>query len=173
MRGFPCSVGIVGDLPEILAERIRTVWQPRPRRRHPPGEPAHRCPARDRGCPCPQGRGRQAHPSVGPSALGRRNETDLRFVGLQTSDSDYSPTTRCTDYRASPSLFHWESQNSASSDTRTGRRYVEQPDRGTNVILSVREHKKDGRGETLPYHCLGRARYCSHESKRDRNPVGA
>ena len=93
-------------------------------------------------------------------------QTDLLFVTLEKSDWDYSPTTRYADYPISPTLFHWESQNTASPDTPTGHRYVEQPARGTNVILFVRERKRDGRGETLPYHCLGRARYRSHESER-------
>ena len=93
-------------------------------------------------------------------------QTDLLFVTLEKSDADYSPTTRYADYPISPTLFHWESQNSASPDTPAGRRYVEQPTRGTNVILFVRERKKDGRGETLPYHCLGLARYRRHESER-------
>lgn len=93
-------------------------------------------------------------------------QTDLLFVTLEKSEADYSPTTRYADYPISPTLFHWESQNSASPDTPTGRRYVEQPTCGTNVVLFVRERKKDGRGETLPYHCLGLARYVSHESER-------
>ena len=93
-------------------------------------------------------------------------QTDLLFVTLEKSDADFSPTTRYADYPISPTLFHWESQNSASADTPTGRRYVDQPIRGTNVILFVRERKRDGRGVTLPYCCLGRARYRSHESAR-------
>ncbi len=93
-------------------------------------------------------------------------QTDLLFVTLEKSEADYSPTTRYADYPISPTLFHWESQNSTSLDTPTGRRYVGQPTRGTNVVLFVRERKKDGRGETLPYHCLGRARYIRHEAER-------
>ena len=73
--------------------------------------------------------------------------------------------SRCLD-PISPTLYHWELQNTASPDTLTGRRYVQQPARGTNVILFVRERKRDGRGETLPYHCHGHARYRSHESER-------
>ena len=93
-------------------------------------------------------------------------QTDLLFVTLEKSDADFSPTTRYADYPISPTLFHWESQNSASADTPTGCRYVEQPARGTNVILFVRERKRDGRGVALPYCCLGRAHYRSHESER-------
>ena len=93
-------------------------------------------------------------------------QTDLLFVTLEKSDRDYSPTTRYADYPISPTLFHWESQNSATPETPTGRRHIEQPTSGTNVLLFVRERKIDGRGETLPYHCLGRAHYRNHESER-------
>ena len=50
-------------------------------------------------------------------------QTDLLFITLEKSDADFSPTTRYADYPISPTLFHWESQNSASPDTPTGRRY--------------------------------------------------
>ena len=93
-------------------------------------------------------------------------KTDLLFITLEKSDRDYSPTTRYINYPISPTLFHWETQNSASPNTPTGRRYIEQAERSTNVILFVRQRKKGDRGETLPYHCLGRAFYRSHESER-------
>ncbi len=93
-------------------------------------------------------------------------QTNLLFITLDKSDRDYSPTTRYINYPISPTLFHWESQNTTSPDTPTGRRYVEQPNQGTNVILFVRVRRKDDRGETLPYHCLGHAHYQSHTSQR-------
>ena len=157
----------ISDLLEILADRIRTVSRPL----DPVGEvplashatytlgeivAAHRHTDK---------RGALALPQGGV-LWNEATRSDLLFVTLEKSDKDFSPTTRYADYPISPSLFHWESQNSASPDTPTGRRYVEQPARGTNVILFVRERKQDGRGETLPYHCLGRARYQSHESDR-------
>ena len=92
--------------------------------------------------------------------------TDLLFVTLEKSERDYSPTTRYADYPVSPTLFHWESQNSVSAATPTGRRYTGQRDAGTNVVLFVRGRKRDERGETIPYTCLGHARYRSHESER-------
>ncbi|MBE4747906.1 DUF3427 domain-containing protein [Corallococcus sp. ZKHCc1 1396] len=94
------------------------------------------------------------------------HRTDLLFITLDKSDADFKPTTRYADYAVSPGLFHWESQNSTSSSSPTGRRYVEHVERGTRVILFVRERKKDDRGESMPYLCLGPARYVSHESER-------
>ena len=157
----------VCDLLEILSDRIRTVSQPLDSGGNVPLA-SHATYA--------LGEIVAAHARTGEKGAFIRpqggvlwddeTQTDLLFVTLEKSDSDYSPTTRYADYPISPSLFHWESQNTTSSGTLTGRRYVEQQERGTKVILFVRERKKDGRGETLPYHCLGRVRYCSHESER-------
>ncbi len=157
----------IGDLLEILADRIRTVSRPL--------DPASEAPLASHATytlgeivaahGLTDKRGALVFPQGGV-LWNKATQTDLLFVTLEKSDKDYSPTTRYADYPISPTLFHWESQNTASPDTPTGRRYIEQPDRGTNVVLFVRERKRDGRGETLPYHCLGRARYRNHESER-------
>lgn len=157
----------IGDLLEILADRIRAVPGPLdpggdvPLASHATyslGEivAAHMHTDRRGALVLPQG----------GVLWNEGTRTDLLFVTLEKSDKDYSPSTRYADYPISPTLFHWESQNTASPDTQTGRRYMEQTERGTNVVLFVRERKRDGRGETVPYHCLGRASYRSHESER-------
>ena len=94
------------------------------------------------------------------------SQTDLLFITLEKSERDFSPTTRYADYPLSPDLFHWESQNKTTPNSRDGRRYISQPTQQTKVILFVRERKKDRRGETNPYLCLGRAHYQRHESER-------
>ena len=53
-------------------------------------------------------------------------KTDLLFVKHETSDRDYSPSTRYAGHLVSPTLFHRESQNSATPDTAAGHRIVEQ-----------------------------------------------
>ncbi len=157
----------IGDLLEILADRVRTVSRPL--------DPAGEVPLASHATytlaeiAAAHGRTDTRGALVSPQGGVLWNEatrTDLLFVTLEKSDRDYSPATRYADYPLSPTLFHWESQNTASPDTPAGRRYIEQPVRGTNVVLFVRERRRDGRGETLPYHCLGRARYRSHESER-------
>ncbi len=95
--------------------------------------------------------------------------TDLLFVTLEKSEKDFSPTTRYADYPISQTLFHWQSQNTASPTTNAGKRYINHHRSGTNVVLFVRERKKDSRGETMPYHCLGSATYIHHESERPMN----
>jgi hypothetical protein len=96
----------------------------------------------------------------------KTSSTDLLFVTLEKSEAAYSATTRYQDYPISPTLFHWESQNATSSSSETGRRYIEVRSGGSQVVLFVRNHKVDDRGQTAPYVCLGTATYVQHESDR-------
>jgi superfamily II DNA or RNA helicase len=93
-------------------------------------------------------------------------QTDLFFVTLNKSDEDYSPTTRYQDYPISPTLFHWESQSKTTVSSVTGRRYINHVALGSKIVLCVRENRKDGRGESAPYVCLGPARLVRHESEK-------
>ena len=89
--------------------------------------------------------------------------TDLFFVTLQKSDRDYSPTTRYLDYAISDSLFHWETQSTTSISSPTGKRYLN----GTNTkLLFVRKAKRDERGRTAAYLCVGPLSYVEHRSDR-------
>ena len=95
-----------------------------------------------------------------------QTQTDLLFVTLQKTEKDFSPTTRYKDYAISERLFHWESQASTSVASDTGQRYLHHEQRGTRVLLFVRESKSDGTGRTMPYFCAGFATYVSHEADR-------
>jgi superfamily II DNA or RNA helicase/HKD family nuclease len=94
------------------------------------------------------------------------SQAHLFFVTLEKSDSEYSPTTKYEDYPISPTLFHWESQSTTSPDSATGQRYINHRSLGERVILFVRRRKRDSRGETNPYTCLGFANLVRHESSR-------
>ena len=96
----------------------------------------------------------------------KASSTDLLFVTLEKSEAEYSATTRYQDYPISPTLFHWESQNSTASTSETGRRYIEHRSGGSQIVLFVRNRKADDRGQTAPYVCLGTATYVRHESDR-------
>lgn len=87
---------------------------------------------------------------------------DAFFVTLKKSDTDYSPTTMYRDFALSPDLFHWESQSTTSSASPTGQRYIHHRERGSHILLFVRETKKDA----PPYIFLGPADYVSHEGDR-------
>ena len=70
-------------------------------------------------------------------------QTDVLFVTLNKSDKDYSPTTMYNDYSINDSLFHWQSQSTTSDKSSTGQRYIHHAERGSRVLLFVREFKTD------------------------------
>lgn len=57
--------------------------------------------------------------------------------------------------------FHWQSQNTDSHNNKGGHRYTEQLQSNCKIILFVREEKKDGFGNTSPFHCFGLVDYVS------------
>ena len=63
------------------------------------------------------------------------SQSDLFAFTLDKSSGSFSPTTRYRDYAISPDLIHWESQSATSLDSDTGRRYLSQAQRGTNIVL--------------------------------------
>lgn len=84
--------------------------------------------------------------------------TELLFVTLNKSDKDFSPTTQYNDYFISENRFHWQSQNTMSHSNK-GARYVNQRINGRHFMLFVREAKRDGFGNTMPYYCMGLVDY--------------
>ena len=90
---------------------------------------------------------------------------DAFLITLKKTETDYSPTTLYRDFALSPQLFHWESQSTTASTSPTGQRYIHHRERGSHILLFVREAKTDAFG-TAPYVFLGPADYVSHE--RDR-----
>ncbi len=90
---------------------------------------------------------------------------DVFLITLNKSDRDYSPTTMYEDYAVSPTLFHWQSQSTTAADSPTGRRYIHHAERGSRVLLFVREFRQDALG-TAPYTFLGQAAYVSHTGSR-------
>ena len=92
-------------------------------------------------------------------------QSDVFFVDLRKVERDYSPTTMYRDYAISRDLFHWESQSRQAPHQPTVRRYIEHAQQGTNVLLFVREQRRDALG-TAPFHFLGPASYVSHKGER-------
>lgn len=90
------------------------------------------------------------------------HNVDAFFITLKKSEADYSPTTMYADYPISRELFHWESQSTTSTSSKTGQRYLS----GTStVLLFVRHEAKDEFG-TAPYTFLGPATYVTHSGER-------
>ena len=92
--------------------------------------------------------------------LSEHNAT-LLFVTLNKSEKDFSPSTQYNDYLINEDYFHWQSQNTDSHNNNGGRRYTEQSQTKNKIILFVREEKKDGFGNTSPFHCFGLVDYVS------------
>lgn len=92
-------------------------------------------------------------------------DSDAFLITLNKSDRDYSPTTMYRDFALSPNLFHWESQSTTSSLSPTGQRYIHHRQRGSHILLFVRQAKTNALG-TSPYVFLGPAEYVSHEGDR-------
>ena len=90
---------------------------------------------------------------------------DVFLITLNKSDRDYSPTTMYEDYAVSPALFHWQSQSTIAADSPTGQRYIHHEERGSRILLFVREFKQDALG-TAPYTFLGQAAYVNHTGSK-------
>lgn len=97
-------------------------------------------------------------------------QTDVLFVTLNKSDKDYSPTTMYNDYSINDSLFHWQSQSTTSDKSSTGQRYIHHAERGSRVLLFVREFKTDRlSGGAEGYTFLGHVTYLRHTGSRPMN----
>ena len=97
-------------------------------------------------------------------------QLDVFFVTLNKADKDYSPTTMYHDYSINENLFHWQSQSTTAADSPTGQRYIHHRERGSKVLLFVREFKADRiTGGAGAYTFLGTANYVKHEGSRPMN----
>lgn len=95
---------------------------------------------------------------------------DVFFITLNKSDKDYSPTTMYNDYSVNEWLFHWQSQSTTGADSPTGQRYIHHKERGSRVLLFVREFKGDRiTNGAEAYSYLGTASYVKHEGSRPMN----
>ena len=63
-------------------------------------------------------------------------QLDVFFVTLNKADKDYS---------INESLFHWQSQSTTAENSATGQRYIHHREKGSRVLLFVREFKADAR----------------------------
>ena len=97
-------------------------------------------------------------------------QLDVFFLTLNKSEKDYSPTTMYNDYSINSELFHWQSQSTTSESSATGQRYINHKERGSKILLFVREFKSDRKfGTTEAYTYLGTANYVSHTGSRPMN----
>ena len=97
-------------------------------------------------------------------------ELDVLFVTLNKADKDYSPTTMYNDYSINDVLFHWQSQSTTAESSSTGQRYIHHKEKGSRVLLFVREFKTDNVSNGVAaYTFLGTANYVKHNGSRPMN----
>lgn len=89
---------------------------------------------------------------------------DAFFITINKSEKAYSPATMYRDYALGRDRFHWESQNTTTPTSPTGRRYIDPPD-GHQVWLFARP-QKNAKSGVAPYTFLGPATYIRHEGSR-------
>ena len=65
--------------------------------------------------------------------------TKLLFVTLNKCEKQFSATTMYHDYAISPTLVHWQTQNSARPNSGRGLGYIEQKENKKTFLLFVRE----------------------------------
>jgi hypothetical protein len=94
----------------------------------------------------------------------RARRIELLFVTLDKSEG-YHDRIAYRDYAISAERFHWQTQNSAGSDTHSGRRYTESATNGWQFQLFVRPRKSD------PYRACGRVTLESAEGDRPMSIV--
>ncbi|HEY3895398.1 MAG TPA: DUF3427 domain-containing protein, partial [Pseudonocardiaceae bacterium] len=105
---------------------------------------------------------RKPHGLAAGVAWAPETGVDALMVTLRKEERDFSPTTRYRDYPLAADLFHWESQNTTSRASATGRRYLTGDSR---VLLFVRITRRDDLG-SAPYLCLGEATLVEHRGER-------
>jgi superfamily II DNA or RNA helicase/HKD family nuclease len=95
------------------------------------------------------------------------SKTDALLITLVKNEKHFSPDTRYHDYALSADQFHWESQNSTTTASRTGRRYLGLDETDSHVLLFARQNRSTGWGDAgAPYLCLGPASYVAHQGER-------
>ena len=95
---------------------------------------------------------------------------DVFFVTLNKSEKDYSPTTMYDDYSINEWLFHWQSQSTTSARSATGQRYIHHKEKGSRVLLFVREFKNDRiTNGAEAYSYLGTVNYVKHDGEKPMN----
>jgi superfamily II DNA or RNA helicase/HKD family nuclease len=106
-------------------------------------------------------------------------DLDCFFVTLQKVESVFSASTRYRDYAESREVFHWESQNKDDASTVQGKRYINQTDSKSDVLIAIREFSDDEFGNTVPFTVAGLADFERFEGAKPmkiwwrlRDPLG-
>jgi hypothetical protein len=91
------------------------------------------------------------------------------FVTLNKNEKQFSATTMYHDYAMSPTLFHWQTQNSAKPESGRGLGYIKQKENNKTFILFVREQAKDENGKTMGFVNFGPVDFVKYEGSQPMN----
>ncbi|WP_125615774.1 DUF3427 domain-containing protein [Specibacter cremeus] len=92
--------------------------------------------------------------------------TDAFFVTVEKDAKERAASIMYKDYAISQDLFHWESQNATTPESKVGRRYLGHKEMETNIVLFTRQEAKDDLGMTAPFTCLGTVDYVQHSGSK-------
>jgi hypothetical protein len=95
--------------------------------------------------------------------------TYLFFVTLNKCEKQFSATNMYHDYAISPTLFHWQTQNSSRPDLGRGLEYINQKTNKKTFILFVREQARDENGRTMGFVNFGPVDFVKYESSQPMN----
>lgn len=95
--------------------------------------------------------------------------TELLFVTLNKCEKQFSATTMYHDYAISPTLFHWQTQNSAKPISGRGLGYIKQKENKKTFLLFVREQAKDEYGRTMGFVNFGPVDFVKYEGSQPMN----
>jgi len=95
--------------------------------------------------------------------------TELLFVTLDKCEKQFSATTMYHDYAISPTLFHWQTQNSARPNSGRGLGYISQKETNKTFLLFVREQAKDENGRTMGFVNFGPVDFVKSEGCQPMN----
>jgi len=92
--------------------------------------------------------------------------TEILFINLQKSEEDFSPTTLYDDYAINEMLFHWQSQNNTADTSPKGQSYINHEVAGKQILLFIRESKKDSYDNTNGYVFVGPVQFQSYQGSK-------
>jgi superfamily II DNA or RNA helicase len=95
--------------------------------------------------------------------------TELLFVTLNKCEKQFSATTMYHDYAISPTLFHWQTQNSTRPNSGRGLSYITQKETKKVFLLFVREQGKDENGRTVGFVNFGPVDLIKYEGCQPMN----
>jgi superfamily II DNA or RNA helicase len=95
--------------------------------------------------------------------------TELLFVTLDKCEKQFSATTMYHDYAISPTLFHWQTQNSTRPNSGRGLAYIKQKEQTKIFLLFVREQGKDENGRTMGFVNFGPVDFVKYEGSQPMN----